>query len=174
MLNAENLHSLKDDTFTHSLSTFMIQFAPDPHRALQEMYRVTKAGGILELGIWSELCLDAVWQAACRTHDPDYIYPHTWTPDWGDEEKLRLYIHQAGFRDIQTKVVRPRLDFESPEAYCRFFFESQNPNIDRAWKPWDERGELGLVKPAFERLVREKFEGPNDINMKILLFVARK
>ena len=81
VLDATDLDLVRDDTFTHSLSTFMIQFTSDPPQALRELYRVTRPGGALGLGMWGELCFDAPWVEACRHFDPDYTYPHTWSPD---------------------------------------------------------------------------------------------
>lgn len=78
VLDAIDLSPIVDRTFTHSLSTFMIQFTPDPFGALKEMYRVTKSGGTLGLCMWGELCFDAPWEETVRQFEPDYTYPHTW------------------------------------------------------------------------------------------------
>ena len=79
---------IADDTFTHTLSTFMILFAADPLRTLKEMYHVTKPGGTLGLCLWGELCFDGPWGETVRHSEPGYMYPHAWTPDWSDEERL--------------------------------------------------------------------------------------
>ena len=75
VLDAIDLSPIADGTFTHSLSTFMIQFTPNPLRALQEMYRVTKPGGTLSLCMWGELCFDAPWEDTARHFEPNYTYP---------------------------------------------------------------------------------------------------
>ena len=77
-LDAVDLSPIVDSTFTHTLSTFMIQFTPDPLRALKEMYRVTKSGGTLGLCMWGEMCFDAPWEETVRRFEPDYTCPHTW------------------------------------------------------------------------------------------------
>ena len=174
VLNAVDLAPIEENRFTHSLSTFMIQFTPDPLQALQEMFRVTKAGETLGLGMWGELCFDAPWVDACRHSEPDYTYPHTWTADWADEERLKAYIQQAGFRDVRMQTIWPRWDFKNPEEYFEFFLKSQNPEFERAYRPWWDSGRMDDVKPLFERLVREKYNGARDCKMKVFLFVARK
>ena len=90
--DAMDLSSIADSTFSHTLSTFMIQFAPDPFRTLQEMYRVTKFDGTIGLAFWGELCFDAPWEDTVRNFEPNYTYPHTWTPDWSDKDQIRSYI----------------------------------------------------------------------------------
>lgn len=174
VLDAVDLGPIADGTFTHSLSTFMLQFTPDPLRALGEMYRVTRPGGTLGLCLWSELCYDAPWEETVRHFEPLYTYPHTWTPDWQDEGRLLAYIREVGFRDVRSKTVRPLCNFESPEACFDFFWESKNPEFVRAYQPWCDKGMEGTMRPMFERIVREKYGGGKDFSLKALLFVARK
>ena len=174
VLDAIDLSSIADSTFTHSYSTFMIQFSSDPLRALGEMYRVTKSGGTLGLCMWGELCFDAPWEDTVRHFEPDYTYPHAWTPDWSHEGRLRTYIQDVGFKDVQMKTIRPRWDFESPEEYFRFYLESKNPEFMRGYQPWWDKGMEGTMRPMFERIVREKYNGAKDFDMKVFLIVARK
>lgn len=174
VLDAVDLGPIADGTFTHSLSTFMLQFTPDPLRALGEMYRVTKAGGTLGLCMWGELCFDAPWEETVRHFEPHYTYPHAWTPDWADEGRLLAYIREVGFRDVRSKTIRPRWDFESPEECFEFFLESKNPEFVRAYQPWWDKGMERTMRPMFERIVREKYGGAKDFDMKALLFVATK
>ena len=164
-----------DGTFTHALSTFMLQFAPDPRSALREMYRVTKPGGTLGLCMWGELCFDAPWEETVRHFEPAYTYPHTWTPDWSDEGRLMKYIQEVGFQDVRSRTIWPRWNFGSPEEFSGYFLESQNPEFVRAYRPWWDKGMESVMRPLFERIVKEKYAGAEDFDMmKVFLFVARK
>ena len=174
VLDALNLREIPDDTFTHSLSTFMIQFTPDPLRALREMYRVTNPGGALGLCMWGELCFDAPWEETARQFEPNYSYPRPWTADWQDEKRLREYIEAVGFRDVQMRTIRPRWDFQSPEEYFNFYLESRNPYFMAGYQPWWDDGKEGIMRPMFERIVRDNYAGAKDFAMKVWLFIARK
>lgn len=174
VLDAIDLSPIVDGTFTHALSNFMIQFTPDPLRALQEMCRVCKAGATIGLCMWGELCFDAPWEETVRHFEPDYTYPHTWTPDWSDEERIQAYIREAGFKDVRSKIMRPKWDFESPEEYFEFFLESKNPEFIRAYQPWWDKDMKSTMRPMLENIVRERYGGAKDFDMKALLFVARK
>lgn len=166
---------IADNNFTHSLSTFMLQFTPDPFRALKEMHRVTKPGGTLGLCMWAESCFHATWEETVRCFDePNYTYPYSWPPGWADEDRLREYIHEAGFKDIRMKTIRPKFDFESPEEYSEFYLESSNPDFMRGYQPYWDRGLEGTMRPVLEKIVREKYNGAQDFDMKALLFLARK
>lgn len=174
VLDAINLSEVPDDTFTHSLSTFMIQFTSEPLSALREMYRVTKPAGIIGLGMWGELCFDAPWEETVRHFEPSYTYPRPWSPDWQDENRLREHIEAVGFKDVQMKTIRPRWDFQSPEEYFKFYLESQNPYFMAGYQAWWDKGKEGIMRPLFERIVRENYGGAKDFDMKVWLFIARK
>ena len=174
VLDAIDLSPIPNDTFTHSLSTFMIQFASVPFLALKEMYRVTKPGGSLGLCLWKELCFDAPWEETARHFESEYKYPHAWAPEWSDERQLKIYIEEAGFKEVRSRLIEPRWDFKSPEEYFQFYLESKNPEFMRGYQPWWDKGMESTMRPMFEKIVREKYNGAKDFDMKVFLFVARK
>ena len=174
VLDALDLSPIDDNTFTHSLSTFMIQFTADPLRALREMYRVTKPGGTLGLCMWGELCFNAPWEETVRQIEPDYTYPDVWPTEWSDEGRIHTYIQEAGFKDVRSKTIRPRWNFQTPEEYFKFYLESKNPYFMRGYQPWWDKGMEGTLRPLFEKTVREKYNGAKDFDMKVFLFIARK
>ena len=154
--------------------SFMIQFTPNPHRALGEMYRVTKSGGTLGLSMWGELCFDAPWEDTVRQCESDYVYPHAWSPGWADAGQIRTYIEEVGFKDVRSQMIRPRWDFENPEDAFRVYFESQNPESMRGYQPWWDKGMESVLQLEFERIVREKYNKGKDFDMKVFLFIERK
>ena len=115
------------------------------------------------------------WEEACRKFEPDYVYPKTWTPDWSDDWKIKSYLEGVGFKEIETKSLRARWNFESTEAYCEFFFESKNPYFERALEPWrmDVR-KMRAARSMCEQIVREKYNGARDFDMEVFLFIAKK
>ena len=174
VLDAVDLNPVKDDTFTHVLSTFMVQFTPAPLQALKEIYRVTKVGGTIGLAMWGNSILYEPWIEACRQFESGYKYPHTWSPDWEQDDELKAYIHQAGFKDIQMKTLKPRWNFKGPEGLYDFFLGSKNPEFERAIRPWKENGRYNEVEAVYKRFVEEKYNGAINFDMKVLLFIARK
>ena len=174
VLDAIDLRPIADKTFTHSLSTFMVQFTSDPFLALKEMYRVTTAGGTLGLGLWGKICFDAPWEETVRHFEPDYTFPHTWTPDWADKKRLGDYIAEAGFKEIQVKTVRLGFDFGSLEEYMDFFLKSGNPELMRGYQPWWDKGMERIMRPMLASIVREKYGSAKDFELEAFLFLAKK
>lgn len=120
IVDAIDLKPCRHDTFTHSFSTFMIQFASQPHQALHEMYRVTKPVGILGLCMWKRMCVDDPWQDTVRQFEPDYSYPQTWTPDWADGERLKTCVQDAGFGDVRIKVIQSCWGFKTSDQFVEY------------------------------------------------------
>ena len=175
VLDAVDLSPIADETFTHTFNTFMLQFTADPLQALREMYRVTKPGGTLGLCMWGKLCFNAPWEEAVRNFEPDYTYPHSWTPNWADEGRIRARIEEAGFSDVRVRTTWLKWDFESPQQFVEFFLESKNPEFMRGYQPWWDMGMEDVMRPMFERVARERYGGDKNFDFtKIFLFVARK
>ena len=72
------------------------------------------------------------------------------------------------------KTIRPRWDFESPEEYSQFYLESKNPYFMRGYQPWWDKGMESTMRPLFESIVRDKYNGAKDFDMQVLLYVAKK
>ncbi|KAL8817148.1 MAG: hypothetical protein Q9223_003963 [Gallowayella weberi] len=174
ILDAIDLHDIEGDTFTHSLSTFMLQFVAEPQTALQEMYRVTRPNGTLGLCMWGQICFDAAWEETVRHFEPDYVYPHTWTPDWADEDKLQRYVEDAGFKDVKLRTIRLPCNFQNPEEFFKSFFDSNHPEPMRGYQPWWDKGMESTIRPMFENIIRERYGGAKDFDMEVFLIVATK
>lgn len=69
----EDDDKLGAETFSHVLSTFMIQFTDGPMRALRKMHRVLKPGGVIGLGSWGDVAINRPWEDACRALDPRFV-----------------------------------------------------------------------------------------------------
>ena len=174
VLDATDLHPFQPGTFTHVLSTFVIQFVPDPLRAMNEMYRVTAPGGVVGLGTWGKLDMNEPWTDACRRFEPNYTSPNYGLVEgWSTEEQVKAQMEKAGCREVETKIVRPKWGFKSDE-YIRYWFESKNPGIEVVLGPWRESGKLGEVRPVFEKVVKENYNGGRDFGMEAILAFGKK
>ncbi|KAL9117917.1 MAG: hypothetical protein Q9187_005540 [Circinaria calcarea] len=174
VLDAMDLHPFQPATFTHVLSTFAIQFVPDPLRAMSEMYRVTVPGGVIGLGTWGNLDMNAPWTDACRTFEPGYTSPnYGFAEGWSTEEQVKAQFEKVGCSQVETRIVRPKWKFKGDE-YIQFWFESKIPAIETILGPWRESGKIDEVRPVFERIVKEKYNGGQDFGMEAILAFAKK
>lgn len=75
VLDAQDLSKLSAGSFSHVLSTFVLNFMASPETACREMYRVARPGGVIGLATWSRVSWVPVWERAVQTLRPEYKAP---------------------------------------------------------------------------------------------------
>jgi ubiquinone/menaquinone biosynthesis C-methylase UbiE len=110
-----------DEAFDRVTSQFGIMFPPDRMKALSEIYRVLKPGGIFGAAVWGPPDENPEFYPALR-HMMSYLppalegSPHPF--NCGDRDQLRREFEQAGFTDVEIRdfPIRFRLaDLESAD-----------------------------------------------------------
>ena len=96
------------------------------------------------------------------------------TSDWSDVGRLRNYIQEVGFKNVRSKTIRPRWDFEGPDGFLDFFLESKNPEFVRAYQPWWNKGMERIMRPTLERIVKKNYDDDENLDLEVFLFIARK
>jgi len=115
----------EDASFDAVLSTFGVQFAPDPEAAAGELLRVCRSGGIIALANWSPGEFARAFGAAIA----GYVQGPAKSPFlWGTENRIRELLG-AGLASVsfttRTFVYRLR----TPEAYVELFRNTYGPMI---------------------------------------------
>jgi O-methyltransferase/aklanonic acid methyltransferase len=97
-----------DASFDWVLCGFALWFFPQPHRTLQEFFRVLKPRGCVGLTTWAEDCPFLVW---VRQEIRDSLPPQAPPPNRGmaapsfdTPAKLETALQQAGFEDIEINI----------------------------------------------------------------------
>ena len=119
-----------DRSFTRTLSLLNLNFIPDPRKALQEMSRVTQAGGTVAAAVWDygdgmEM-LRAFWDEAVA------LKPEA---DARDERHMRLsadgelaaLFREQPFQESISQALTMETPFSSFEDYWSPFLERQGP-----------------------------------------------
>ena len=165
---------LDAETFSHVLSTFMIQFLPNPQEVVGEMYRTLQPRGVIGLAIWDKNN-DPInaWGKACRAVDPNYVVPKAHDPSaWYSTRELETALSDGGFREIRTDIVRVMFEQPNTESFLRFWFEAKNPSMESLINAW--KGSKEDVKKELARIIREEHDDGKHLVIDFALAVGKK
>lgn len=162
---------IPDNTFTHVLSAFMLQFVPDPAAALKEMHRVVKPGGIVATGTWAPI-EEPTWEAVVRKYaDPNYSVP----PGWGIPHfPVEDLLEKTGFSDVETQLFFTSFGFKTHSEIVTFVFESKHPVIDKIIAPWKETDHWPTLRENYIPMLKAQRPDPNTMGVGAILCLATK
>jgi ubiquinone/menaquinone biosynthesis C-methylase UbiE len=102
-MSAEALR-FPEASFDWVLCGFALWFFPQPHRALQEFFRVLKPGGRVGLTTWAEDCPFIRWcQHVLRPYVPPQAPPEPAPPRFDTPARLEAALQQTGFAQIHIR-----------------------------------------------------------------------
>lgn len=171
---------LADATFTHVLSSFGIFFSPDDNKVLSETLRLLQPNGVAGftswkyLGWWHDIAepaLQSSFPDAPALPHPSNIFP---AKGWNEPERIRGKMECAGLKDVQVEELSftPETEAGSFAAACAFLVRGM---AARLWPKEVNEKYAEHIQPAFERLLREKYEGGRwDGMMVALVATGRK
>jgi len=119
-----------DATFENSLSLLVLNFIPDPLKAMREVRRVTKGGGRIAAAVWDYgqgmRMLRVFWDAAVSI-DPN--------AEARDEKNMRLCREgellelwkQVGLKNVEERTLETTTRFENFRDYWDAFELKQGP-----------------------------------------------
>lgn len=125
--------TLEDNTIDFAISGLVLNFIPDPAKALQEMQRVTCPGGTIAVYIWDYSgkmeFLKYYWDAV---EDLDSkasaLHEGTRFPD-STKEGMRVLFENAGFPEVKVEPIEIETNFESFDDFWKTF------PLSRQWGP---------------------------------------
>lgn len=119
-----------DATFDASLSLLVFNFIPDPHKALREVRRVTKAGGRISAAVWDYgdgmRMLRAFWDGAVSIDAKAEKLDERHMPLCRAGELSELW-RQAGLESVREQPQMVTMRFESFADYWDAFLLGQGP-----------------------------------------------
>ena len=164
-----------DRPFTHVFNTFVLQTITTPLDALREMHAVLAPGGVAGIALWARRNGPVdIWEEACLTLDPEYKNPPPFDDPnaWRTIGELEAAMEEVGFEDVRVEEARQPFEFESAEAFAKFWMETENPVPVKCRKGWS--GDVEEARRAVVRVVRERHEDGKGIDTWAILGVGRK
>jgi len=154
-----------DATFDATMSLLVLNFIPDPEKALGEMIRVTRPGGVVAAAVWDydegmEM-LRVFWDAAVASN-PAAADRDERRMRFAREGELGDLWRQAGLTDVVETPLVIAMRFESFDDFWSPFLAGQGPAGSYVMSLSDDG------RSAIERRLRERLanEGTDEITLK--------
>jgi SAM-dependent methyltransferase len=145
-----------DSTFDTTVSILVMNFIPDPAKALREMIRVTRPGGLVAAAVWDygngmEL-LRVFWDEAVALDPSIAAHDERHMPLCGPGELAALW-RENGLDRVEDQSIAIELSLASFDDYWRPFLGGQGPAGGYTVSLSDER------RAAFEARLRTRLLG---------------
>jgi SAM-dependent methyltransferase len=119
-----------DDAFDKTLSLLAFNFIPDSRRALAELVRVTKPGGVIAAAVWDYgdgmRMLRVFWDEAVALDPASEPRDERHMPLCRSGELAELWA-EHGLADVETSTLVVELSFASFDDYWAPFLAGQGP-----------------------------------------------
>lgn len=120
----------EENSFDVVLSMLVLNFIPDRDRAVDEMIRVARPGGVVAAAVWDygagmEM-LRVFWDEAVALRPEDTARDERHMPLCREGE-LAAFWRKHGLRDLSEQALEVRTRFDSFEDYWTPFLEKQGP-----------------------------------------------
>jgi SAM-dependent methyltransferase len=122
----------RDAAFAASLAQLVLNFVPDPLRAVREMRRAVQPGGVVAASVW-DFCGGLVYQrlfwdtAAGIDPSAGMARDRLFSNPLAEPDGLRTLWLSAGLTDVTTASLTIRMDYASFDDYWRPLLGGQGP-----------------------------------------------
>lgn len=170
-----DVHDLKleDAAFDAAISQLGLMLFAQPDKALAEMARVTKPGGVVaclvqgrrEKMLFTSLVLHAITEC-----DPGLRAPHG-APTlytFGPDGALEAAFARAGLRELSTKRLTGTFRFASPEEYWTTMTEGAG-RTGAMLRSLDEQGQAWVKKTVLRRALKNKTRSGVEIPYEFMM-----
>lgn len=128
--DAQHLITYSDASFDRCFSLLAINQIPDSPKAVREMRRVTKSGGVIATAMWDGTggneFNDCMWDVAVSL-DPAVERPAEKHGSYSSPAALSTLWTNAGLTDIEVKDLKISCGFVSFEEFWNRYVEGQGP-----------------------------------------------
>ena len=158
----------RDPTFDKTVSLLVMNFIPDPAKALREMIRVTRPGGVVAAAVWDYAdgmqMLRVFWDEAVAL-DPAIAARDERHMPLCKRGELAALWRAGGLHDVEEQPITIETTFTSFDDYWRPFLGGQGPAGAYA-RSLSESKRAALETRLRRRLLGARQDGPIELKAR--------
>ncbi|TVY80523.1 Glandicoline B O-methyltransferase roqN [Lachnellula suecica] len=172
-LDSQDLQSVPDNYFTHSLNNFSIFTFPRPIDAIRETYRTLSPGGLAVVTCWRRFAPVFIVRAAQQKIRPDLPLMLTPGPEFCEEGVLRKVVEEGGFANDNITMDDKILVVDDDENIAGLTMLMTGPLMSKAREGYTEEEEAGWPG-AVSQAVKEEVAQFGGIRFEVYILLASK
>lgn len=157
-LDSQELLSVADNYFTHSIDNFSIFTFVRPADAVRETYRTLRPGGLALVTCWRRFAPMSIVHAAQKKIRPDLPLMPTPSPQFYEEGVLQKVVEDSGFSKDNITMVDKVLVVADDENIAGLTMLMTGPMMSKAREGYTEEEEArwpGSVKQSVKEEVAQ-------------------
>ncbi|KAI0013087.1 S-adenosyl-L-methionine-dependent methyltransferase [Xylariaceae sp. FL0662B] len=172
-LDSQNLTSVPDDYFTHSIDNFSIFTFIRSADAIRETYRTFRPGGLAVVTCWRRFAPMFIVHAAQKRIRPDLPFMPTPSPEFYEEGVLQKVVQEGGFAKDHITMVDKVLAVTDAENIAGLTMLMSGPMMSKAREGYTQEEEARWVE-SVSQSVKEETEQFGGIRFEAYVLLAIK
>lgn len=171
--DSQDLSSVPDNYFTHSIDNFSIFTFVRPTDAVRETYRTLRPGGLAVVTCWRRFAPMFIVHAAQKKIRPDLPLMPTPSPEFYEEGVLQKVVEESGFAKNNITMVDKVLVVDDDENIAGLIMLMSGPMMSKAREGYTEEEEARWVG-SVSHSVKEEVEQFGGIRFEAYILLATK
>lgn len=172
-LDSQDLSSVPDNYFTHSINNFSIFTFVRPADAVRETYRTLRPGGLAVVTCWRRFAPMFIIHAAQKKIRPDLPLMPTPNPEFYEEGVLQRVVEESGFAKDNITMIDKVLLVADDENIAGLTMLLSGPMMSKAREGYTEEEEARWVE-SVRQSVKEEVEQFGGIRFEAYILLAVK
>jgi len=172
-LDSQDLSSVPNNYFTHSINNFSIFTFVRPADAVRETYRTLRLGGLAVVTCWRRFAPMFIVHAAQKKIRPDLPLMPTPSPEFYEEGVLQKVVEESGFAKDNITMIDKVLLVADDENIAGLTMLISGPMIIKAREGYTEEEEARWVE-SVRQSVKEEVEQFGGIRFEAYVLLATK
>ncbi|KAI0803762.1 S-adenosyl-L-methionine-dependent methyltransferase [Xylaria sp. FL0064] len=172
-LDSQDLSSVPDGYFTHSINNFSIFTFVRPADAIRETYRTLRPGGLAVVTCWRRFAPMFIVHAAQKKIRPDLPLMLTPNPKFYEEGVLQQVVEEGGFAKKNITVTDKVLIVSDDENIAGLTMLMSGPMMIKAREGYTAEEEARWAE-AVSQSVKEEVQNFGGIRFEAYVLLANK